>query len=60
MKRINNIFVGTSASNSHKFATVKTTHKIMDNGDRQYRLYVDDKLIKYAILRKNVLKIEEE
>ncbi len=49
---INKIKIGTSASNSHDFATIKTTHKIMDNGDRQFRLYVDNRLIKSAILRK--------
>lgn len=54
---INKIKIGTSASNSHDFATIKTTHKIMDNGDRQFRLYVDDRLVKSAILRKGEDKV---
>tara|TARA_R100000995_G_C3452032_1_gene108662 strand:+ start:262 stop:438 length:177 start_codon:yes stop_codon:yes gene_type:complete len=29
----------------------------MDNGDRQFRLYVDDRLVKSAILRKGDDKV---
>ena len=45
--------VGTSGSNSHEFVNHKTTHRIHDNGDREYRFYLDDVLIKQAILPKN-------
>ena len=51
--------IGTSGSNSYNFLTHKTTHKILDNGDREYRFYVDDKLIKKAILPKNGTKREQ-
>ena len=44
--------VGTSSSNSHVFLKHKTTHKILDNGDREYRFYVDVILIKRALLPK--------
>jgi len=54
---VNNVVVGTSASNSHEFAAIKTTHRIMDNGDRQYRLYVDGCLIKCGVLAKGKDKL---
>ena len=44
--------VGTSSKNSHIFLRHKTTHKILENGDREYRFYVDDELIKRALLPK--------
>ena len=44
--------VGTSSSNSHKFLNHKTTHRLHDNGDREYRFYLDGKCIKRAILKK--------
>ena len=50
--------VGTSKSNSHLFVNHRTTHKILENGDREYRLFVDDKCIKRAILPKNKYEIE--
>ena len=46
------IRIGTSGSNSHHFLNHKTTHKALDNGDREYRFYVDDVLIKRALLPK--------
>ncbi len=45
--------VGTSKRNSYNFLNHRTTHKLHDNGDREYRFYLDDVLIKRAILKKN-------
>ena len=50
--------VGTSGSNSHHFLNHRTTHKILDNGDREYRFYVDDKCIKRALLPKGESEIQ--
>ena len=52
--------VGTSASNSHHFIDHKVTHRLMDNGDRIYRFYINDKLIKESILRKGSSELENE
>lgn len=59
-----NIVVGTSAKNSHDFITHKTTHKLHENGDREYRFYISEThsndmiLIRRAILRKNANELE--
>ena len=58
-----NVVVGTSAKNSHDFITHKTTHKLHENGDREYRFYIDELtgdslLIRRAILRKNANELE--
>ena len=50
--------IGTSGSNSHLFLNHRTTHKILENGDREYRFYVDDVLIKRALLPKGSGKIK--
>ena len=50
--------VGTSGRNSHHFLNHRTTHKILDNGDREYRFYVDDKCIKRALLPKGKSEIQ--
>ena len=50
--------VGTSSSNSHKFLNHKTTHRLHDNGDREYRFYVDDKCIRRALLPKGTREIK--
>jgi len=44
------VVVGTSRSNSHSFVTHKTTHRKLDDGNREYRFYVNDLLIKVAVL----------
>ena len=44
--------VGTSSSNSHTFLTHTTTHRQLENGDREYRFYIDSELIKRALLPK--------
>lgn len=53
-----NVLVGTSASNSHKFVSHATTHRLHDNGDREFRFYVDETEVKRAILRKGAHDLE--
>jgi len=50
--------IGTSASNSHTFLKHSTTHRQLDNGDREYRFYIDGEVIKKALLRKGECEIE--
>ena len=50
--------IGTSASNSHTFLKHSTTHRQLDNGDREYRFYIDGEIIKRALLRKGECEIE--
>ena len=50
--------VGTSASNSHVFLRHTTTHRMLDNGDREYRFYLDGKVIRRAVLKKGATAIE--
>ena len=52
------VLIGTSASNSHTFLKHSTTHRQLDNGDREYRFYIDGEIIKRALLRKGECKIE--
>jgi len=54
-----NVLVGTSSSNSYEFVTHTTTHRILDNGDREYRFYVDGKCIKRALLPKGGDKLKK-
>ena len=49
--------IGTSGSNSHVFLNHRTTHKILENGDREYRFF-DDVLIKRALLPKGTREIK--
>lgn len=51
--------VGTSASNSHHFVKHVVTHRKHDNGDREYRFYVDNVCIKRALLRKDANELEQ-
>ena len=53
------ILIGTSASNSHEFAKVRTTHRKNDDGTRTYHLYIDDKLYKKATLKNKEIQIEK-
>ena len=52
------ILIGTSASNSHEFAKVRTTHRKNEDGTRTYHLYIDDKLYKKATLKNKEIQIE--
>jgi hypothetical protein len=45
-----NIKVGTSARNSHDFLTHRTTCRDLEDGSKEFRFYVDDKLIKRAVV----------
>ena len=50
--------VGTSASNSHICLRHTTTHRMLDNGDREYRFYLDGEVIRRAVLKKGATAIE--
>ena len=50
--------VGTSTSNSHIFLRHTTTHRMLDNGDREYRFYLDGEVIRRAVLKKGATAIE--
>ena len=50
--------IGTSASNSHTFLKHTTTHRQLENGDREYRFYIDGKCIRRALLKKGATEIE--
>ena len=51
-------YVGTSAKNSHLFVETKLTHRQHENGDREWRFYVDGKLAKIATMKKGSYEIE--
>jgi len=50
--------VGSSAQNSHLFVEHTTTHREHDNGDREFRFYVDGECIRRAVLRKGKRNLE--
>ena len=50
--------IGTSASNSYTFLRHSTTHRQLDNGDREYRFYIDGQLIKRAVLHKGESQLQ--
>jgi len=50
--------VGTSSSNSHTFLKHTTTHRQLENGDREYRFYIDSECIRRAILKKGSSELE--
>jgi len=54
------IRVGTSASNSHLFLRHSTTHRILENGDREYRFYIDGVCIRKAVLPKGKYELEHK
>ena len=45
--------VGTSAINSHVFVKHTVTHRLLNDGSREYRFYLDGLCIKKATLTKN-------
>lgn len=45
-----NVKVGTSARNSHDFLTHRTTCRDLEDGSKEFRFYVDNKLIKRAVV----------
>ena len=52
------IRVGTSASNSHLFLRHSTTHRVLENGDREYRFYIDGVCVRKAVLPKGKYELE--
>ena len=52
------IRVGTSSKNSHKFLQHTTTHRLLDNGDREYRFYLDGECIRRALLKKGADQLQ--
>lgn len=50
--------IGTSSSNSHTFLKHTTTHRQLENGDREYRFYIDSKCIRRALLKKGSSELE--
>ena len=54
------INVGTSGSNSHTFLKHATTHRLMENGDRCYRFYIDGKVVRESWLRKGATELTTE
>jgi hypothetical protein len=51
-------FIGTSAKNSHLFLETKLTHRQHENGDREWRFYMDGKLAKIATMKKGTYEIK--
>ncbi len=54
------IRVGTSASNSHLFLRHSTTHRALENGDREYRFYIDGVCVRKAVLPKGKYTLEHK
>ena len=52
------VYVGTSSQNSHKFLEHSVTHRIHQNGDKEFRFILDGEVIKTAILKKGASEIE--
>ena len=50
--------VGTSSKNSYQFLKHCTTHRQHDNGDKEFRFYVDGQLIKRAVLHKGESELQ--
>jgi len=50
--------VGTSASNSHHFVKHAVTHRINEDGSREYRFYVDGEIVKKATLEKGSKELQ--
>ena len=49
--------VGTSSKNSHTFLKHSTTYRLLDNGDREFRFYIDGEIVKRAVLKKGASEI---
>jgi len=52
------VLVGTSSRNSHHFLTHVTTHRLHDDGSREYRFYIDGEVVKTGILEKGADTLE--
>ena len=51
------VVVGTGKSDSHAFVDHSTTFRQHDNGDREYRFYVDGKCIRSALLQEGASEL---
>ena len=51
--------VGTSAMNSHDFVKHEVTHRQLENGDKEFRFYVDGKCIKRGVVTKKDKKFRK-
>ena len=54
-----NVKVGTSARNSHDFVSHCVTHRELENGDKEFRFYVDGKCIKRGLVEKGTKKFRK-
>ena len=52
--------IGTSSRNSHLFLRHSTTHRVLENGDREYRFYIDDVCVRKAVLPKGKYALEHK
>jgi len=50
--------VGTSSHNSHVFLHHTTTVRNHENGDKEFRFYIDKKLVKCAVLPKGKYELK--
>ena len=50
--------VGTSSHNSHVFLHHTTTVRNHENGDKEFRFYIDKELVKCAVLPKGKYELE--
>ena len=57
---LNEILIGTSAKNSHKFADIRTTFRKNEDGTRTYHLYIDEQLYKIGKLEGKELTIKTQ
>ena len=48
----NEILIGTSSKNSFKFLETKITCKKLESGKRSFHFYIDNRLIKSAVIDK--------
>jgi len=52
------VLVGTSSRNSYHFLTHVVTHRLHDDGSREYRFYIDGEVVKTGILLKGADTLE--
>lgn len=51
------VFVGSSAANSHHFADIRITHREHGEGRRSFRLYLDGQVVKEGIVDNGALSV---
>ena len=50
---ITKVRIGTSSSNSHLFVRHRTSRRELENGDSEFRFFVDDVCVKRAVVTKD-------